>query len=68
MFGVTEFEDQAELFAQENDLSLELARDFLARIGDTPELADDGKVIVRDEAGVEIARVILPAEESSPGE
>jgi hypothetical protein len=43
-----------------NDLSEETALHFMARIGDTPELADDGKVIVRDEGGKEIARVIFP--------
>lgn len=45
-----------------NGLSEETALDYMARIGDTPELAADGKVIVRDDRGTEIARVILPEE------
>ena len=45
-----------------NGLSEEIALAYMSRIGDTPELAEDGKVIVRDESGQEIARVILPHE------
>ncbi len=58
------FDSLAERIAQVNDLPLELARQYLSFIGDTPELADDGKVIVSDEDGTELARITLPA--SSP--
>lgn len=33
------------------------AEDYAARIGDTPEEADDGKWIIRDDGGREIARI-----------
>lgn len=42
-----------------NGLTEAVALDYTARIGDTPELAEDGKVIVRDDAGQEIARLIF---------
>lgn len=44
-----------------NGLSEDTALDYMARIGDTPEIAEDGKVIVRDAGGKEIARVIFPS-------
>ena len=40
----------------------EAARNYLVHVGDTPEIADDGRVIVRNESGVELARIILPTE------
>lgn len=43
-----------------NGLTEEAALAYMARIGDTPELAADGKVIVRDDAGQEITRLIFP--------
>jgi hypothetical protein len=37
----------------------ETAADYAARIGDTPELAEDGRIVVRDDAGNEVARLKL---------
>lgn len=54
--------EQARVIAEVNGISVQRAAEFLAFIGDTPELADDGKVIVRDVRGTEIARVFLPTE------
>ena len=39
----------------------DLAGDYLARIVEAPELAEDGRVIVRDDEGAEIARLNWPA-------
>lgn len=36
------------------------AMDWAAAIGDTPELAEDGQVVVRNEDGSEAARLRLP--------
>lgn len=63
MFTPESFEDAARGIAEANNLSLETARDYLVHVGDTPELADDGRVIVRDDSGVELARIILPTDE-----
>ena len=57
------FEEAAREIAVANNLSVETARDYLAHIGDTPEIANDGRVIVRDQSGVELARIILPFDE-----
>lgn len=62
-FTPESFEDAAREIAAANNLSLETASEYLSHIGDTPELADDGRVIVRDQSGVELARIILPTEE-----
>ena len=43
-----------------NGLSEDTALEYMTLIGDTPELADDGKVIVRDREGNEIVRVDFP--------
>jgi hypothetical protein len=55
-------EEMARDIAQINGINLQLANEYAALIGDTPELDDLGseRVIVRDESGREIARVILP--------
>jgi hypothetical protein len=47
-----------------NGLSEETALDYMARIGDTPELAEDGRVIIRDDSGQEIARLIFPDDQA----
>jgi hypothetical protein len=54
------FENMARGLATANDLTLDVARRYASLIGDTPELSLDGRVVVRDDKDVEIARVILP--------
>ena len=53
----------AREIAAANNLSFETASQYAAIVGDTPELADDGRVIVRDDSGAELARIILPFDE-----
>lgn len=55
-----DFQKQAAAIAQANNIPTDTAAEYLALIGDTPELADDGKTVVRGEDGIEIARVTLP--------
>jgi hypothetical protein len=43
-----------------NNLSLETAMKYFWLIGDTPELAEDGRIVVRDESGQELARIVSP--------
>lgn len=54
------FVETAALLAERNRLSIARAEELLSFIGDTPELADDGRVIVRDDEDREIARVWYP--------
>jgi hypothetical protein len=56
------FDAVAHEIAATNNLPIETALGYAAYIGDTPELADDGRVVVRDESGAELARIILPTE------
>ena len=61
-------EEGFELFAREiaaaAGLSVETGRHYAWRIGDTPELDENGEfTIVRDEQGQELARLIVPADE-----
>ncbi len=58
----------ARALQRANRLSEETALDYTARIGDTPELADDGRVIVRGDDGAELARVFLPGVSPDPRE
>jgi hypothetical protein len=58
------FEAFAFAIARENQLSIETARDYASWIGDTPELDDNGRAIVRDDNGAEIARITLPEDAS----
>jgi|GEM_PF-2506721 len=60
--NLPEFIAGARALQTANGLSEETALGYMARIGDTPELAEDGRVIVRDDSGAEIARVIWPGE------
>jgi hypothetical protein len=53
--------EMARDIAQANGVSLELARKYADLVGDTPEIADDGGVIVREQER-EIARITLPKE------
>lgn len=57
--------EMARDIAQANGISLELATRYANLIGDTPELDDDNRVIVRDEQDHEIDRVILPLEDAA---
>lgn len=54
------FEEGAAELATANHLSLELAREYMSLIGDTPESDANGKVLVRDENGVALARLTRP--------
>ncbi len=62
MFDEEGFAEFARAIAQANSIPLELASEYAALIGDTPELVEAGSdlVVVRDETGREIARVIMP--------
>lgn len=55
-------EEMTRDIAAANNLPLEIAGEYALYIGDTPEIADDGRAIVRDESGVELARIVLPME------
>ncbi len=61
-FTPESFDEAARGIAAANNLPLETARDYLWYVGDTPEIADDGRVIVRDESGNDLGRIILPTE------
>jgi hypothetical protein len=58
-----QFEEAARDLARLNGLSEERAQELLSLTGDVIELAEDGRMIVRDEHGKEIARVIFEFEE-----
>jgi hypothetical protein len=60
------FAKLAQRIAELNGLTIERASQYLARIGDTPDVAEDGRVSVKDTTGAEIALIIFPVEESSP--
>lgn len=59
-----DFESFARSIADANQISIELARQYAELIGDTPELDDAGRVVVRDQGGAEIARITLPQDVS----
>ena len=54
------FHALARDIARLNNIPLKLALEYTVHIGDTPELDENDLVIVRNEQGKEIARVILP--------
>ncbi len=54
------FDDLAEAIAKLNKLDAETAREYAALIGDTPQLDEDGLVVVMRD-GKELARVVLPS-------
>jgi hypothetical protein len=59
-----EFTEGAKAIAKANNIDLDTALEYQSLIGDTPELCDDGRVVVRDrETGAEITRIIFPEEE-----
>lgn len=60
MFTESAFAGYARDLAAANGISLELARQCAARIGDTPLLDDDDRVTVRDASGEVMARLVLP--------
>jgi hypothetical protein len=53
------FEQKARNLARLNGLTEKRAKELLARTGDIIELAEDGRMIVRDEDRREIARLIF---------
>lgn len=57
------FEQLAAALARENKLTLEEAERFVAMVGDKPEEAPDGRVIVRDDTGREVTRLFWPYDE-----
>jgi hypothetical protein len=59
MITETDFEGMGAAIAAQNGIPLDLALRYAFLIGDMIELADDGLVIVSDEAGRELARVKL---------
>lgn len=64
MFSPENFQEFAQDIADANGIALELAEEYAALIGDTPELDEQGRAIVRRESdGVEIARLVLPADD-----
>ena len=62
MFTEAHFATLTKEVARANNLTEGQAGEFVALFGDTPELADDGRVIVRDAQGKELARLICPQE------
>jgi hypothetical protein len=52
--------DKAAGIAKANGISLQLAIDYAAKLGDSPEKGLDGRVAVRDDENRIIARVFLP--------
>ncbi len=50
----------AKVLAEQNNLDLPTAEKYASIIGDTPELAENGKVIVRDNDDRVLAEVIVP--------
>ena len=50
----------AEALAKANYLAIELAAECTSLIGDTPELAPEGKVIGRSYDDRELARLVFP--------
>ena len=63
MMSSDAFEELAAEIAQLNGIPVDQAKTYLSRVGDTPEIADDGLTIVRDQAGAEVARILIPTEE-----
>ena len=55
-----EFRGRRSELTAANHLSLELAREYMSLIGDTPESDANGKIVVRDENGVALARLTRP--------
>ena len=66
MLTPTMFDEQGAALAAANGLSVDLARKYMALIGDAPEIDGGGRLIVRDENGIELARLKAPLELSSP--
>lgn len=62
MFTVSGLEEFAKSLARLNNLPLETAGHYAALIGDTPEEEEDGRVVVRTDAGEILARVRVPDE------
>ena len=56
------FDEQAAALAAANGIPIEVALNYQALIGDTPELDGQGKLVVRNETGVELARLTAPEE------
>lgn len=63
MLAVDQFNETAEVVARENNLTRDVAEEYVSLIGDTPELDEAGLVIVRNADGAELARVRVPAED-----
>ena len=61
MLDLSKFDEQSAALAEANGIPLYLAGHYMALIGDTPEIDDDGKLIVRDANDDEIARLMAPA-------
>ena len=62
MYSEAAFNAFAAGLAAANGVSLEQAEAWAVRIGDAVELADDGRAVVRDPTGKELASVALPME------
>ena len=56
-------DDAVREIAALNNLSFETAEKYYWSIGDTPLLAEDGRVVVHDESGKELARLVLPVDD-----
>lgn len=61
MLTPSKFDEQVAALAAANGLSIEIAGHYMALIGDTPELDDRGKLLVRDDNDLELARLTAPA-------
>lgn len=60
--------DQFRLFVTAletaNNLTHAAASRYAVLIGDTPEVEEDGRVIVRDDDGTILARVVIPNDQA----
>jgi hypothetical protein len=64
MIDLDDFAALVKTIADENKLSIETAGYYAVCVGDTPEFDDNGRAIVRDDNGAEIARITLPEDAS----
>jgi hypothetical protein len=63
MITEADFNALAADVARLNDLPLETAKSYLARVADARAEDEQGRAVVFDDRGRELVRLILPAEE-----
>jgi hypothetical protein len=60
MMTESQFKKLAQDLARLNNLSPEIAGRYAVLIGDTPEMDEDGLLVVRDNAGDILATLVAP--------